>query len=166
MSKEEYINLFHEYYHWVVKDCQNVHSISREDAEDIAMQLFMQLWDNLPNIKKDTVKTYLIKSARNKCVDQLRRIESFTLYEKSYDKVQIQDELNSIEKKDLLDKICSILNTLPPKQQQLIKLTYLHDNTREEVSITLNTNPLTVRNGLHQGMQNLRKKLLKHKIIK
>lgn len=167
MSKEEYINLFHEYYHWVIKDCQNSPAISKEDAEDIAMQLFMYIWNNLPNINKSTVKTFLIRSARNKCIDYLRRNKQFQLYIKNNNTTnQAQDELKSIEKRNLLSRIRSVIETLPPKQQEIIKLTYLHGNTREEVSSKLNTNPITVRNGLHQGMNNLRKELLKHKITK
>jgi len=167
MTTEEYINLFNEYYRWVINECKNVMNLSKEDAEDITMQLFMQLWDNLPSINKSTVKTLLTKSARNKCIDHLRQKKLHVAYVKKNDNYSpIEDELKKIEKKNLISHIQSIIETLPSKQQKIIKLTYLHDYTRIEVSSELKTNPLTIRNGLQQGMKNLKNKLNKQNITR
>lgn len=164
MTQTEYINLFKEYHEWVIYYCKNVMNLHKEDAEDITMQLFSTLWDNLINIKTSTVKTYLITSAKNKCIDHLRRTKLLNDYSKHGSHINTDDELKKIERRSLISSIHSVIETLPPKQQKIIKLTYLYDNTREEVSSALNTNQFTVRNGLHQGMTNLRNKLKKQNI--
>jgi RNA polymerase sigma-70 factor (ECF subfamily) len=166
MTKEEYINLFQKYHSWVVTECQNAPWVTKEDAEDISMQLFSALWENLNNINSTTVKTYLIRSARNKCTDQLRRKKFFNAYKKHTDTPYSEESLNKIEDRDLASIIQSIIETLPPKQRTLITLTHLHQYSREEICLALNTNPFTARNGLHLGLNNLRKRLLKHKITK
>ena len=46
---------------------------NREDAADITQEVLIRLWNNMENIKTQTVKSWLITVTRNFCIDMNRK---------------------------------------------------------------------------------------------
>lgn len=45
---------------------------NQEVCEDIVQDIFLYMWDNRERLKIETLKSYLIKSVRNSCLDELK----------------------------------------------------------------------------------------------
>lgn len=43
------------------------------DAEDATQEVLLKLWNHLPKIKRTTVRSWLLSTTRNHCIDQIRR---------------------------------------------------------------------------------------------
>src|SRR4051794_13481287 len=46
---------------------------NRADAEDAAQEVLLRLWNHLPRLNLLNIRAWLFRTARNYCLDQLRR---------------------------------------------------------------------------------------------
>jgi RNA polymerase sigma factor (sigma-70 family) len=154
MTLSEFDLAYHEYYNKILNFCRIPH-IPPEDAEDITMNVFTILWLNLETATTTTVQSFLYKTAKRKCIDYIRRKRCMDTYIKSYHE-SFLDELEHIETRQAASIVLSIVNTLPPRMQKVVKLRYMYDQTREEMAKVLHMSPNTVRNTLVAGVHKVR----------
>lgn len=109
--------------------------------EDAVHDLFVKLWTNKANLSDPvSVKNYLFKSLRG---DLLRKMESHVRFvnleedgehifpfEVSFDQLMIATE----EELDLQQKIKSVIQTLPARQQEIIFLRFYEGLNYDEIA--------------------------------
>lgn len=157
MTIHEFELIYNSYYHIALKYCGHF-NLPKEDREDVIMNVFATILFNLQKYRVKGIKSFIATSAKNQCVDIIRRNKLKQLHLQTVSE-NIHDSIEQIEKADVTRCVLSIIEQLPPQQQRVIELKYIYDQTREEMTAHLNLSPNTIRNTLSDGMKNIKKKL-------
>lgn len=144
------------------------------DAEDTVQIVFLKAYTNLSKFEeKSSLSTWLYRIGTNVCTDVLRKRKketSTSLYAMSTDEeeyaLEIPDERENVEKKVLeherKEALYQAINTLKPKQKQLIVLRDLEGLSYEEIAEILKMNTGTVKSGINRARKALLEKLQKN----
>jgi RNA polymerase sigma-70 factor (ECF subfamily) len=138
----------------------------KEEAEDISQETFVKVWKNLKkyNQKSSKFKTWLMRIARNTCVDHLRKQKSvpFSQFEGEEGENVLIEGLQSEE--PLADELVALsqdaamlergLEQLSPAHREVLLLRYQEGLSFAEVSGIIGASQNTVksrhRRALHQ----------------
>lgn len=132
----------------------------RARAEEIAQEVFLQLYRNLGSITTDShVVFWLRQVTTRKCIDQMRRSRMKA--------VSLEDagELHAVEHAfdPLLERnLRKSLEELPEIQRAVVTLRYQEDLDPSEICRIVGLPVNTVKSHLHRALQSLRRKLEKH----
>lgn len=134
----------------------------RDHAEDIVQEIFTQLWNKREELKIENLSAYLHTCVRNKV---------FNLFEKEKRYVSYEDLLlNNLNqygeradalalRNEFLKSYHALLESLPPKQQLIFKLSYYDGSSTKEIAQRLNISRKTVQNQLARAVTHLRHNL-------
>lgn len=141
-----------------------------QDAEDIVIIILTKLFERYANFQNIAqVHTWLYLSARNNCIDVLRRRRTqgernATLKGMNLQDIENQsfnDELDAL----LLEKIMALVGNLPIQSQQVIRLRYLEGMKYKEIAERLRISPRTVENLIRYALERLRTRLGHPKVV-
>jgi RNA polymerase sigma-70 factor (ECF subfamily) len=131
----------------------------RARAEEIAQDVFLQLYRHLDSIESEAhVLFWLRQVTTRRCIDQMRR---------SRFRVVSLDDAGDIPSKErsadpLLDRrLKSLLQELPDVQRAVVTLRYQEDLDPSEICRIVGIPVNTVKSHLHRALQSLRRKLEK-----
>ncbi|WP_439184725.1 RNA polymerase sigma factor [Carboxylicivirga taeanensis] len=145
------------------------------DAEDIAQEVFIEMYRSLKNFRKEsTVSTWLYRLSVNKSLDFIRQAKrqkrgsgKVSLIEKSeVEQLHItsdqspSDYLEEDEKRQLL---YSAINQLPERQKKAIILSQINELKQNEVAEIMETTISSVESLLVRAKKKLRETLFSHK---
>ncbi len=134
---------------------------NREDAEELAQDVFIKAFEVLSTFKKESkFSTWLYRIAFNMAVSKTRKkkLETSNLESEIIEKFSIDEivpdlqELSDEEQKNCVEKA---LKTLPYEENIIITLFYYDDKSIEEISEITNLSASNVKVKLHR----IRKKL-------
>jgi RNA polymerase sigma-70 factor (ECF subfamily) len=143
----------------------------REDADDIAQDVFVQVYRALPTARTDLpFKPWLYVIARNKCLDFLKRKRPLLfsdidgdddtgagISDRVQDTEPLPEEL--AERADLQRVLQEALTDLPPKYRQVVAMRYAADLSFAEISDSLGLPENTVKTHFHRAKALLRTRL-------
>lgn len=118
------------------------------EAEDLAQDVFVRLWEHRAFVNKDTVWSLLFTIARNIVTDKIRRYykqEDFVAY--IYNRMEdtsrntTEDTVHYRELKKMHDQI---METLPVKRRQIYELSFNHELSCPAIAGKLSLSPRTV----------------------
>lgn len=135
---------------------------SKHDAEDVVQHVFMKLWEHRSARNIQSVEQYLYKSVYYEVLDVLKNIagknEDFSELNEA-----ILPSFNNIHQKigtSELDRIIEdAISKLPPKMQEIYRLSREEDLSVNEIAARLNISEQTVKNQLTTALSRLRKPL-------
>ena len=120
---------------------------NRDDANDVTVSTFGKAFENLEKYKSDyAFSTWLFKIGTNNCIDFIRKRKMQTVSINSYysdDDAVLDiksDSLNPEEKtikKQQNELLKELIDTLPPRYQNLVKLRYYDEKSYEEIAVEL-----------------------------
>lgn len=143
--------------------------ISLEAAEDVVIAVFTRFWQSLGNRNFATLamlKNFLYVSTRNACLDvikkqarqQAREKEAFDAW---YETEQLETaSQHAIYEAELLNKIYTAIEQLPPKCRQVFMMSYLEAKSTQEIADALQVTPSTVFNQKARAIQLLKLSLV------
>jgi len=162
----EALERLHQRYKAVLKSI--IMQVLHDDAEadDVLQEVFLQVWDraNSYSPKKGKLVSWLCTLARRRAIDRLRQSSA---YRRATDRYEIScnhpdkefDETHQVERDAFRDDIRELLQqqlaTLPPKQQQVIKLAFFENRSQREISALTHTPLGTVKTRIELGMKKL-----------
>ena len=118
------------------------------EAEDLAQDVFVRLWEYRTFVKPDTVWSLLFTIARNIVTDQIRRYykqEDIVAY--IYNKVNDSDR-NTTEDvicyRELKEKHEEVVKNLPAKRRRIYELSFNHELSCPAIAGKLSLSPRTV----------------------
>ena len=139
------------------------------DASDITQEVLIKLWNNMDNIRLQTVKSWLLAVTRNSCIDMSRkkREKYFSEFHSEHDEgavKQIADESETDPEQNLdqyqkQQRIISAIAGLPENIRTSILLRYIHDETYDMIAKTLEVPINSIKVYLHRGRKLLFRKL-------
>lgn len=138
---------------------------NKEDAEDLASEVFMKTWQYVYK-KQNTIvylNAFLYQTARNLIADYFRKIKDDVSADSEASHAVIDEKQMSFEQKiDISAKYSEMekaLEKLKDEYREVIVLSYIEDLSCSEISKIMNRSRGAVRILLHRAMKDLRKNL-------
>ncbi|GHT74703.1 DNA-directed RNA polymerase sigma-70 factor [Bacteroidia bacterium] len=132
---------------------------SREDAEDIAQEVFIKVFKSLAQFREEAeFSTWLYRIAYNTTLSELRKRKlSFVSIDEVFpiENETVSDDLEAVDTEKKLHYLDTALKQLPPDEIFLITLYYLEEQPIEAIS---QISQLTVSN-VKVKLHRIRKKL-------
>ena len=138
---------------------QQIHN--EKDAEDIVQDCFVDLWKRRKKLKDiEFIKAYLYRAVHNQCLLYLKKSKRRLASVQS----NVQDTEPSIEQliitTELLQQILFLINSLPPRMQQVLRLHFLEGKSCADISELLGTSIKTVEKQRFRAIQLIRKVII------
>jgi RNA polymerase sigma-70 factor (ECF subfamily) len=127
-------------------------------AEDVMQEIFLKLWRN-PAVfvqQRGSLGAWLMIVTRNRAIDLLRRRKLTD----SVDDVVLASPVNvanEAERNAMMEKVRSILASLPPEQRKSLELAYFEGLTHTEIAGRTGDPLGTVKTRIRQALISLRK---------
>jgi RNA polymerase sigma-70 factor (ECF subfamily) len=130
----------------------------RAAAEEIAQDVFLQLYRSLDKLESDAhIVHWLRRVATNRCIDYVRKRK----LESGVDIAALPEPSTPGEQPDSLlnRKLQRLVSSLPAKQRAVVVLRYQEDLTPEEIAAVLALPIGTVKSHLQRSLAILREKM-------
>jgi RNA polymerase sigma-70 factor (ECF subfamily) len=127
-------------------------------AEDVMQEIFLQLWRN-PTVfvqQRGSLGAWLVVVTRNRAIDLLRRRKLTD----SVDDVVLASPINiadEAERNMMMEKVRSVLASLPQEQRKSLELAYFEGLTHTEIASRTGDPLGTVKTRIRQALISLRK---------
>lgn len=148
-EKELFRYIINEHSNYVYSICVNILR-NNEDARDVSQETFYKAYKALKKYDgtKSKLSTWLYKIAYNKCIDFIRKKNSF-LNLKSY--LKQKDSKFDFQKHQFENEIVyELLAELSESDSALITLYYLNELSVKEISFVIDDNENNIKVRLHQ----------------
>ena len=138
---------------------------SKAEAEEIVQSVFLKLWENHKNLKKElSFKSYLFTIAYND-ICKLFRKRSYgqkfiddILYENNQSSNEIE---NSIDSQSVLERVQQIIEKLPKRQRIIFLKSRQEGKSTKEIAREIGLSPGTVDNYISESLKFIRSHLPK-----
>ena len=142
---------------------------NREDAEEIAQDVFVKAYRSLADFRGDSkFSTWLFTITRTTCLSFLRKRKLDTL-SLDNERIGLQVEnkesgfnANQVEQKSRHAMLNQAISMLSVDDAQVLNLFYKGDQTLEEIGKIMRLDPNTVKVKLHRARQRLKDKMEKY----
>jgi RNA polymerase sigma factor (sigma-70 family) len=137
------------------------------EVENVAQEVFLQIYLSLPGYKDDNFKGWIGKIASNKSIDWIRRKRSKFREETLEDSEIVIDRVgmetgNNPEdiliNKENREYLIQILNSMPIIYRESIEKFYFQDKSYEEIAKDENVTVKTIASRLYRGKNILKEK--------
>jgi RNA polymerase sigma-70 factor (ECF subfamily) len=142
---------------------------NREDAEEIAQDVFVKAYRSLADFRGDSkFSTWLFTITRTTCLSFLRKKKLDTLsLDNERTGIQVENResgfnANLVEQKSKHAMLNQAIAMLSPDDAQVLNLFYKGDQTLEEIGKIMRLDPNTVKVKLHRARQRLKDKMEKY----
>lgn len=155
--------IFNKYYKDLVLFAQNYIEI-RAESEDVVQSVFLNLWNHRKTLYINTsLKSYLLKSVRNLCLNQLRHSDIRREYQKYMTEenniLSEHDTENYLLYSELHNHINSAMKKLPEKQREVFILSRFKGLKYKEISQKLNISERTVEVRISEALKTMQRLL-------
>ncbi len=132
-----------------------------EIANDIVQSVFIRLYETVSSLKSDVnIGAYLLVMTRNKCLNYLRDQSIEDRYKTLYIQAAEESEtLAWIDDEELIQKIQSVVESLPEKCREICKLRFYKNMRFAEIAELLSISENTAKVQVHRAIQKIRESL-------
>ena len=129
-------------------------------AEDLVQETFLTVWRKaqLYSSQRGAPSTWIFTIARNLRIDQLRRQSN-----KPYEDLETVELASDVpmgsaiaERNQVVDRVGKALKTLSPEQQEVVRLSFIHDMPHAEIAEKVGIPLGTVKSRLRLAYERLR----------
>ncbi len=142
---------------------------SREDAEEVAQDVFVKAYRSLSDFKgasKFSTWLYTIATTSSLTFLRKKKVDVHSLdNEKIFAVAASADSgmsADQVEQKSKVNMVNNAIRLLNPDDAQVLMLFYKGDQTLEEIAVILGKEPNAVKVQLHRARGRLREKMLTH----
>lgn len=167
-DQEAFRRVFERYYPGMVQYAYRF-LYDQAVSEDLAQEIFIDLWENAASYDiKTSLKGYLFRSVRNRCLNHLKSIE---VSDKQYllditISLSTDERIESLEVEDealMQAKAEAILKGLPKKMRHIFRLKVVEGYTYAEIAAELDISINTVKTQLKRARARITK--LNHLLV-
>lgn len=133
-----------------------------ETAKEIVQDLFVSIYENRRSVLITTsLKSYLFQSVRNRCLNHLKhlQVERKHLAQVANEQESSEDLETRIMETELEHRIYKIVSELPPKCQEIFRMSRVNGMKNKEIAKRLDISIRTVETQISNALKVLRKKL-------
>jgi RNA polymerase sigma-70 factor (ECF subfamily) len=171
-TREAYSKLLDDFQQKVFATCISFVP-NREDAEDIAQDVFVEVFKSIKKFKGDSsLSTWMYRITTNKCLEFIRKrntkkrfafLQSLTGPDFEIDKTNFFTEMNHpgviLENKEQNETLFLAINNLPEAQRVAFTLNKVDGKSYQEVSDIMEKSLSSVESLLFRAKKNLQKTL-------
>jgi RNA polymerase sigma-19 factor, ECF subfamily len=136
---------------------------SKVETEELVQTVFISLWEHRKSLDATmSVKNYIYRSAVNYIYNfQKRKAVRMKFAESEFQKEHIQSNItyDQVFFHDLEEKINSIVETLPSKQQKIFRLSRIDGLSHEKIAKKLDISVRTVENQIYRALKFIKNNL-------
>lgn len=160
------LNRLHQRYRALLRSV--VMQVLHDDAEadDVLQEIFLQVWDRAENYspEKGKLPSWLCTLARRRAIDKVRQ---HAAYRRATDRYEVScnhsdketSELHTVERdvdqSELRSLLHGHLKSLPPPQEQVVRMAFLENRSQREISELTRTPLGTVKTRIELGIKKL-----------
>ena len=171
-NRAAYGKLLEDFQHKVFGTCLSFVP-NREDAEDIAQEVFVEVFNSIGKFKQESkLSTWIYRIATNKCLEFIRKksakkrfafLQSLSGNDYNLDKASYFTEINHpgliLEQKQTSDTLFLAINKLPEAQRIVFTLNKIDDKSYKEISEITNKSIGSIESLLFRAKKNLQNTL-------
>jgi len=139
---------------------------NREDAEDLAQDVFVEVYRSLDQFREESkLSTWIYRIAVTKSLDYLRRLKRkkrFSSLKRDLPDTAGSNPLQSLAGKENANLLLDALNALPENQKTAFLLSKQDGYSNQEIADILQSSVSAVESLIHRAKKNLHDKLYKH----
>ncbi|ULQ57022.1 RNA polymerase sigma factor [Flavihumibacter rivuli] len=163
-----YVQLVNKYQNYVFTIALRYLS-SREDAEEVAQDIFVKAYRSLGDFRGDSkFSTWLYTITTTSCITFLRKkkLEVHSLDDERVftvaDNIDSGMRANQVEQKSRVNMVNQAISLLSPEDAQVITLFYKGEQSLDEIAKIMGVETNAVKVRLHRARQRLKEKMEKH----
>ena len=131
---------------------------NRDDAMDLAQEVFIKAFEHLPNFRRESsMKTWLYRIAMNHCINHVKK--------NAREFVQITENVGSMsasvhsemEEREKREQFRSLVKKLPPKQKAILEMRIHEQLSYEEIATMSGRSISTIKASVFFALEKLRK---------
>ncbi len=138
----------------------------KEEVENVAQEVFLQIYLSLPKYKEDNFKAWISRITSNKAIDSLRLKRSKFREEVTQEEDQLEkfyigsdkDPLTEIIERENTQELDDIIGSLPEIYQEVIRKFYFEGMSYIEIAEEEKLSVKTIESRLYRGRNMLREK--------
>ena len=167
-DQQAYAEIVKRYQNFVFTICLR-YAPAREDAEEIAQDVFVKAYRSLADFRGDAkFSTWLYTIVHTSCLSFLRKkrpdiksLDDDHVFAKA-DTMDSGLRANQVEQKSRIAMVNEAIRLLGPDDAKVITLFYKGEQSLDEIGHIMGLDPNTVKVKLHRARQRLREKMEKH----
>lgn len=133
----------------------------REQAQDIAQDVFIQLWTRASKAPIDNLSGYLMVATRNGVFKKMEKEAKYSALPESVHQMESATGADSgVLHQEFLIAFQALIETLPPQQRMIFKMRFEEELNSQQIAEKLEISVKTVRNQLGKALATLRSSLL------
>jgi len=135
----------------------NGYLFDKQTSEDIVQEVFIFIWEKSDKIElESSLHGYIRAMVRNRCLNYLKKLnitDDFKALEFNVKLIseQVFDSASEESKKIVYHQILKIVETLPARMQEIVKLKFLHNYKYKEIALELDISINTVKTQLKRA---------------
>lgn len=130
-------------------------------SEDIVQSVFLKLWENRESIEIRSLHAYFTQCVKNRCIDYLRNQQVRQRFDNqgaNVEAVDFEDDLWT--KTELNELIESAIDELPPRCQEIFRMSRYDNLKISEIADKLSISKRTVETQISKALKLMRVKLI------
>lgn len=143
------------------------------DAEDITQEVMIRFWENMDQINMLNIKTWLYRTAYNRCIDLLRKrklelnreIPLDESMEESFPAPESNIPNKAIETKEQNEILIIAINNLPEDQKNVLIMYELQGLKYREISNVMGLPINTVKVYIMRARKNLHNSIINNEVF-
>lgn len=136
---------------------------TREEAEEMAQEVFVKFWEKCDTLSPDSsVKSYLYRSVHNSCLNAIKHEKVKDGYKQhviNFLESTYQDSIDESDPDAIRQRIFDEIDNLPPRCSEIFKLSRFEGLKYQEIADHLGISVKTVEVQMGKALKVLREKL-------
>jgi len=142
---------------------------SKEEAENLIQDVFLNLWENRQKVEKNSsIQYYLFSIAYNSAISVIRkktREANFIEFLRSLPEITEEAVNVELEYNELTNKLDEIIKALPQRQKEVYLLHRVEGLKYSEIAERLKISVNTIENHMSRALKTIREKLGNYSLI-
>lgn len=151
--------------------------LEKDEVEDVVQDVFLNIWVHRTSLNTTlSFQGYLLRSVYNTSLNIIKRKNYSRDYHSAY-KNEIEqmsylfynpdtnETIQQLYNEDLRHKLEEAIQSLPPKCQEVFRLSYIDKMSGKEISAQLGVSLSTVENHMYAALKQLRDKLKQYRFL-
>ncbi len=132
-----------------------------EQAEDLAQEAFVKLWQNCSSVPLEKAKSYIYTIANNSSLNEIAHKKVVLRYEKNFTGLDKTNESPEyiLEEKQFQAKLLKAIENLNEKQRIAFLMHRIDGKKYSEIALDLNISVKAVEKRIHLALLSLRKEI-------
>lgn len=150
------------YYHYVERVYYFAYRYikNQEDTEEIVQEVFTKIWESRRNINVEmSFGGYILTTTKNTIFNEYRKKvnhQAYCTYIISYLQKNMQNVEDEIIYNDLMDLLNKTISELPPKRQEIFKLSRFNGLPYKEISERLSISEKTIETHMRLALRDIK----------